>query len=66
MWQSIATFEPRVARASLDVQPEMERAQPNSVGFVIRGDLTAAARALPVVFRSDVEVDTGAVALWSE
>jgi type VI secretion system protein ImpF len=44
----------------------MSLAKPSSVGFVIRGDLTAAAQALPVVFRSDVEIDTGAVALWSE
>lgn len=65
MRQSIAAFEPRVARASLDVQPEPDRERPHRIGFVIRGDLTTAARALPVVFRSDVEIDTGAVELWS-
>ncbi|MDF0487854.1 type VI secretion system baseplate subunit TssE [Sphingomonas sp. H39-1-10] len=66
MRQCIAAFEPRVARASLDVQPDTDRGRPHRIGFVIRGDLTAAARALPVVFRSDFEIDTGAVELWSE
>lgn len=61
----IAIFEPRVARESLDVQPDPDRERANRIGFLIRGDLTAATHALPVVFRSDVEVDTGAVALWS-
>jgi type VI secretion system protein ImpF len=66
MRQAIVNFEPRIDRASLDVRPETEGAPPNSVGFVIQGDVTAAVRALPVLFRSDVEIDTGAVALRGE
>jgi type VI secretion system protein ImpF len=66
MRQCIAAFEPRVVRGSLDVQPDTNRERTHRIGFVIRGDLTAAAQALPVVFRSDVEIETGTVELWSE
>ena len=38
-------------------------AKPNAVTFVIRGDVTSAVLALPVEFKTDVEVDTGAATL---
>ncbi len=57
--EAILRFEPRVERGSLDVDPSLEGARPNSVSFVIRGDVTAAVQAMPVEIRTDVEVDTG-------
>jgi type VI secretion system protein ImpF len=57
--EAILRFEPRVERGSLDVDPSLEDARPNSVSFVIRGDVTAAVQAMPVEIRTDVDVDTG-------
>lgn len=66
MRDAIARYEPRIERRSLEVEADAARTRPNSVGFIIRGDLTSAVQALPVAFRTDIEVDTGAVALWDE
>lgn len=66
MRQSIATFEPRIDRTSLEVEADTLTERPNSVGFVIRGDLSGAVAALPVAFRTDVEIDTGTVVLWND
>jgi type VI secretion system protein ImpF len=60
MREAIVRYEPRVERGSLEVEPSLERSRPNSVSFVIRGDVTAAVQAMPVEIRTDVEVDTGA------
>jgi type VI secretion system protein ImpF len=59
MREAILRYEPRVQRGSLEVVPMIEDAKVNSVSFVIRGDVTAAVRALPVEIRTDVEVETG-------
>jgi type VI secretion system protein ImpF len=56
---TIARFEPRVDRTTLEVEPSLENNRPNSVGFLIRGDVTGAVQALPVEIRTEVEVDTG-------
>jgi len=66
MREAILRYEPRVDRRSLDVEADLTRERANSVGFTIRGDVTTAVRALPVEFRTDVEIDTGAVTLWGE
>jgi type VI secretion system protein ImpF len=63
MRQAIIAFEPRIGRASLEVEADSSATPPNSISFVIRGDLTVATQAMPVVIRTDVEIDTGAVAL---
>jgi type VI secretion system protein ImpF len=60
MREAIVRFEPRVERGSLEVTPTLEGTNTNSVSFLIRGDVTAAVRALPVEIRTDVEVQTGA------
>jgi type VI secretion system protein ImpF len=65
MREAIARFEPRIERRSLVVESDATRTRPNSVGFVIRGDLTPAVQAFPVEFRTDVEVDTGTTTLWT-
>lgn len=66
MREAILRFEPRVDRGSLEVTPSLAPSRPNSVSFVIRGDITAAVRAMPVEIRTDVEVDTGAASFWEE
>jgi type VI secretion system protein ImpF len=66
MRQAILRYEPRVDRRSLDVEVDVSRERANSVGFTIRGDVSTAVRALPVEFRTDVEIDTGAITLWGE
>ncbi len=64
--EAILRYEPRVDRRSLDVEVDLAHERANSVGFTIRGDVTTAVRALPVEFRTDVEIDTGAVTLWGD
>jgi len=66
MREAIARFEPRVDRQTLDVEVDVPAKRANSVGFVIRGDVTSAVQALPVEFRTDVEIDTGAATLWGD
>jgi type VI secretion system protein ImpF len=60
---AIRRFEPRIDPQRLDVSAATTSAKPNAVTFVIRGDVTSAVKALPVEFKTDVEVDTGAATL---
>lgn len=62
--EAVRRFEPRVDRKSLDVEVDPSRERFNSVGFVIRGDLSTALQAMPVEFRTEVEIDTGSASLW--
>jgi len=59
--EAIRRFEPRIAPQRLDVTAT--DAKPNAVTFVIRADVTSAVMALPVEFKTDVEIDTGAATL---
>lgn len=61
--QAIRRFEPRIAPQRLDVTATAKDAKPNAVTFVIRADVTSAVLALPVEFKTDVEIDTGAATL---
>lgn len=61
--EAITRFEPRIDPTRLDVDPMMSSEKPNAVTFVIRGDVTSAVNALPVEFKTDVEIDTGAATL---
>lgn len=63
MREAILRFEPRIDRGSLEVEPSYDSERPNSVSFVIRGDVTAAVQAMPVEIRTDVDVDTGAASV---
>ena len=45
---------------NLDVEAQVLKERPNAVTYVIRGDVTSAVNALPVMFKTDVEIDTGA------
>lgn len=59
--EAVVRFEPRVARGSLEVEPVHGHGKANSVGFVIRGDIANAVRAMPVEFHTEVEIETGTV-----
>jgi type VI secretion system protein ImpF len=61
--EAIRRFEPRIAPNRLDVTSTTADAKPNAVTFVIRADVTSAVMALPVEFKTDVEIDTGAATL---
>ncbi|MFL5297569.1 MAG: type VI secretion system baseplate subunit TssE [Phenylobacterium sp.] len=61
--EAIRRFEPRIDPQKLDVDPMTATDRPNAVTFVIRGDVTTAVNALPVEFKTDVEIDTGAATL---
>jgi type VI secretion system protein ImpF len=66
MRETIGRFEPRIDRGSLEIEVDVGHVRANSVAFVIRGDVTTAVQALPVEFRTEVEIDTGATTLWSD
>lgn len=60
---AIRRFEPRIDPNKLDVEAATSVEKPNAVTFVIRGDVAAAVQALPVEFKTDIEIDSGAATL---
>jgi type VI secretion system protein ImpF len=56
---AIWRYEPRIEPRGLDVEATTTPERPNAVTFLIRGDVTSAVNALPVEFKTDVEIDTG-------
>jgi type VI secretion system protein ImpF len=60
---AIRAFEPRVDGRRLEVTSLPRAERENAVTFLIRGDVTSAVQALPVEFKTDVELDTAAVTL---
>ncbi|MGH7025067.1 MAG: type VI secretion system baseplate subunit TssE [Caulobacteraceae bacterium] len=60
---AIRAFEPRMDATQLDVEPLEEAERENAVTYVIRGDVTSAVQAMPVEFKTDVELDTAFVTL---
>lgn len=61
--KAIRVFEPRLDKDSLSVEPADEGENVSGVTFLIHGDITAAARAMPVKFRTEVEAETAAVSV---
>jgi type VI secretion system protein ImpF len=59
--KAIRVFEPRLASNSLTVTPAEDETNPHALTFLIEGDITAAAQAMPVKFRTEVEAETTAV-----
>lgn len=59
--KAIRQFEPRLSEQSLTVEPAEDSERPNTVTFVIRADITAAAHAMPVKFRTEVDPETVSV-----
>jgi type VI secretion system protein ImpF len=60
---AIRNYEPRVDARRLEVTNLPYAERENAVTFLIRGDVTNAVQALPVEFKTDVELDTAAVTL---
>jgi type VI secretion system protein ImpF len=58
---AIRAFEPRLDPQRLEVEAISEVQKENSVTYIIRGDVTAAVQAMPVEFKTDIEVDTASV-----
>ena len=59
--KAIRTFEPRLDNASLKANLLEVDEQAATVTFVIEGDITAAAQAMPVKFRTELNPETAAV-----
>lgn len=59
--KAIRTFEPRIEPHTLEVEAIEEREKVNTVTYVIKGDVTAAAHAMPVKFRTDIDADDASV-----
>jgi type VI secretion system protein ImpF len=66
MRDAVWRFEPRIAPRTLDIEPSQVSEHANSVTFLIRGDVSTAVAAMPVAFRTDIEIDTGAAILWAD
>jgi type VI secretion system protein ImpF len=61
--KAIRAFEPRLDRDSLTVEPAEDASNVTGVTYMIQGDISAAARAMPVKFRTEVEAETAAVSV---
>jgi len=61
--EAIRAFEPRMDSSRLEVDSLATPERANAVTYVIRGDVTSAVQAMPVEFKTDVELDTAAVTL---
>jgi type VI secretion system protein ImpF len=59
--KAIRAFEPRIEPQSLAVEAVDTRDRPNTVTYLIKGDITAAANAMPVKFRTDIDADNASV-----
>ena len=59
--RAIRLFEPRLEEKSLTVEPTVDEDRPHAITFTINGDITAAAHAMPVKFRTEIDPDTVAV-----
>jgi len=65
--QAIATFEPRILRSTLRVRAQMlpEQMNHNALSFEIEGDLWAQPVALPLLLRTDLDLESGHVQVVS-
>jgi len=60
---ALLAFEPRIDTASLEVEVSEQIERENSITFVIKADVRSAVRAIPVKFRTDLEVETADVVI---
>jgi type VI secretion system protein ImpF len=61
--EAIRAFEPRMDSGRLEVDSVSTPERVNAITYVIRSDVTSAVQAMPVEFKTDVELDTAAVTL---
>ena len=59
--RAIRLFEPRLDGNSVTVEPGAPEEASNAITFIITGDITAAAQAMPVKFRTEVDPETVSV-----
>ena len=57
---AIRTFEPRLNPERLEVDVIGTGERENSITYVVRSDVISAVQAMPVTYKTDIEVDTGA------
>lgn len=57
---AIRAFEPRLATDRLDVEVAQTPETDNAVTFVVRSDVISSLQPLPVEFKTDVELESGA------
>lgn len=58
---ALIAFEPRIEKSSLAVEVSDRVEKENSITFVIKADVRSAVRAIPVKYRTDLEVDTAEI-----
>lgn len=58
---ALIAFEPRIDKSTLEVEVSEQVERENSITFVIKADVRSAVRAIPVKFRTDLEVETAEV-----
>ena len=58
---ALLAFEPRIEPATLEVEVSERVERENSITFVIKADVRSAVRAIPIKFRTDLEVETAEV-----
>ncbi len=58
---AVRNFEPRIEGKTLVVEPVEDKDHPHQVTFVISGDITAAAQAMPVKFHTHLDPDSASV-----
>lgn len=59
--RALRMFEPRLEKASLKVDPDPRNTEGTSIAFMISGDITAAAKALPVKLRTQFDSENKTV-----
>ena len=57
---SIRAFEPRLDPATLDIEVQPNPGREDAVTFVVRSDIASSLEPLPVQYKTDIDVDTGA------
>lgn len=59
--KAIRLYEPRFDADTIGVDPTVDPDMPSALVFQIQGDITSAAQAMPVKFRTEIEPETAAV-----
>lgn len=59
--RAIRLFEPRIDRDSIGVEPSGEESSAQALVYIITGSIAAAASAMPVKFRTEIEPETASV-----
>lgn len=58
---AVRTFEPRIDPATVKVEPSVSDQHLQQINFLIHGDIVSAVKAMPIKFRTSLEVDSASV-----